>query len=90
MVVLYLCICIGGDWNCVYDLAPANRNQDILNMNSLPNPNNGKSLSTLCDKFDIGDPFRILNPYAKEYSYIPFELLELTAQDWTFFLSPIP
>ena len=79
-------ICLGGDWNCVYDLAPANRNQDILNMNSLPNPNNGKSLSTLCDKFDIGDPFRILNPYAKEYSYIPFGTVRTNRSRLDFFL----
>jgi hypothetical protein len=40
-------------------------------MITLPNPANSKNLNKLCRDFQLTDPFRVLWPERKDYSYIP-------------------
>jgi exonuclease III len=64
-------IVVGGDWNTTYSGLPLAANPDIINMASLPNHPNCKSLSALCRNKKLIDPFRMLWPDRLDYSYTP-------------------
>jgi len=63
---------IGGDWNTVLDSQPIPQNIDVINMVSIPNPVNGNLLRDLCANHSMSDPFRVLYPNKKDYTYSPF------------------
>jgi hypothetical protein len=63
---------IGGDWNTVLDPQPIPQNIDVLNMVSIPNPVNGNLLREMCANHSMSDPFRVLYPNKKDYTYSPF------------------
>jgi hypothetical protein len=63
---------IGGDWNTVLDSQPSPQNIDILNMVSIPNPINSNLLREMCANHNMYDPYRVLYPNKKDYTYTPF------------------
>ena len=63
---------VGGDWNTTWDKGPAINNIDTLEMVSVPNPVNSGLLGTLCGNHSLTDPFRILHPMKRDFSYSPF------------------
>jgi len=63
---------MGGDWNAVFSCLPLAGNNDVLNMNALPNPSNSKKIKDLCATLKLTDPYRILYPLRNEYSYAPW------------------
>jgi hypothetical protein len=63
---------IGGDWNTVLDSQPIPQNIDILNMVSIPNPVNSNLLREMCTNHNMSDPYRVLYPNKKDYTYTPF------------------
>jgi exonuclease III len=65
-------VVVGGDWNTTWDSSPINSNIDTLNMAGLPNPQNCLSLLRICEKLKLTDPYRILYPNDKDYTYHPF------------------
>jgi exonuclease III len=63
---------IGGDWNTVLDPQPILQNIDVINMVSIPNPVNANLLREVCENHSMSDPFRVLYPNKRDYTYSPF------------------
>ncbi len=63
---------IGGDWNTVLDPLPVQHNIDVINMAAVPNPANSNLLREMCEAKDLCDPYRVLYPTKRDYSYTPF------------------
>jgi hypothetical protein len=55
-------------------------------MNTLPNPANSKNLNKLCRDFQLTDPFMILWPERKDYSYIPRDVTKKNRSRIDFFV----
>jgi len=64
-------IILGGDWNPTYSNMAVRDNPDVLFMQSIPSRIRSDLLLDLCGDLDLSDPFRILNPEVREFSYIP-------------------
>jgi exonuclease III len=64
-------VLLAGDWNLTPSALPLNLNPDVLNMKKLPNEQHSKLLQGLQLKFSLVDPFRILHPNRKDFSYLP-------------------
>jgi exonuclease III len=79
-------IVMGGDWNTCYCTFAIPNNIDVVNMINLPNPPNSKSLSKLCRKYKLVDPFRILWPQRKDYSYVPRDVTKINRSRLDFFV----
>ena len=75
-----------GDWNCTFSSLPANLNPDILNSNSLPNIRHTINMNTMCNNIGLNDPFRVLNPNRKEFTYVPRDPLRRNRSRLDFFL----
>ncbi len=54
-------------------------------MASVPNLQNSLTLSRLCDRFNLTDPFRIINPDSRNFSYQPFGHVRLNRSRIDFF-----
>jgi hypothetical protein len=79
-------IVMGGDWNTCYCTLAIPNNIDVVNMINLPNPPNSKSLSKLCRKYKLVDPFRLLWPERKDYSYVPRDVTKINRSRLDFFV----
>jgi len=77
---------IGGDWNTVLDPQPVQYNIDILNMTAIPNPVNSGLLRDMCTQYNLSDPFRVLYPNKKDYTYSPFGDIRRNRSRLDFFL----
>ena len=62
---------IGGDWNATYSSNPIETNIDCYNMQQLPNLRHTLLLIDICNAFAFQDPYRLLNPNRKDYTYVP-------------------
>jgi len=62
---------IGGDWNLTLDDSPVDTNLDCLNMQNLPSKKRTDRLLNLCSKFALFDPYRMLYPDKREFTYVP-------------------
>jgi len=78
-------VIIGGDWNTVWDDSPINRNIDVFSMAAIPNPQNSSFLHLMCNNYNLIDPFRILYPEKRDYSYQPFGTLRNNRSRLDFF-----
>jgi exonuclease III len=65
-------VILGGDWNVTWSNSGPEDNIDISGMVRTPNFTNGNLLKNLANDFELTDPFRILYPDRKCYSYVPF------------------
>jgi exonuclease III len=77
---------IGGDWNTVLDPQPVQYNIDILNMAAIPNAVNSGLLRDMCTHHNLSDPFRVLYPNKKDYTYSPFGDIQRNRSRLDFFL----
>jgi exonuclease III len=64
-------VVMGGDWNCTYSCSNDESNRDILNMRSPPNVRHSRLLNTLCEEFEMSDPFRVKNANRQDFTYQP-------------------
>jgi exonuclease III len=79
-------VVLGGDWNTTFCSSPLASNPDVINMQSLPNSANSKSLNKLCRDFKLTDPFRILWPDRTDYTYIPRDVTRQNSSRIDFFV----
>ena len=79
-------IIIGGDWNCTWDSSNVELNLDVFNMAAVPNLQNSQSLQQLCATLDLCDPYRILYPNKRDYTYRPFGNLRVNRSRLDFFV----
>jgi exonuclease III len=77
---------IGGDWNTVLDPQPVQSNIDVNNMAAIPNAVNSGLLREMCTSHNLSDPFRVLYPNKKDYSYTPFGDIRRNRSRLNFFL----
>jgi exonuclease III len=64
-------IVLGGDWNMTVSTLDNNFNIDTLNMQSPPSVFRSRLLYDLCSTWNLTDPFRVLHPDVRDYTYIP-------------------
>jgi exonuclease III len=79
-------IVLGGDWNTTFDRRPVVDNIDTFQMAGLPNPKNSELLEQLCRSFSLHDPYRVLFPTRKDYTYSPFGTIRLNRSRLDFFI----
>ena len=65
-------IIMAGDWNCTYSTSRVELNYDCFNMLELPNVRHSRYLEHLCEELSVEDPYRVLHPVRRDYSYSPF------------------
>lgn len=64
-------IVLGGDWNLTFDVSPVKQNIDCLKMQDLPSKPRSERLRNLCRVLKLHDPFRVLHPNNREFTYVP-------------------
>ena len=79
-------VILGGDWNTTVSNLPANINPDVFRMNSIPSLVRSNWLADTMERFNLLDPFRLLSPTHRDYSYHPFGLLRNNRSRIDFFL----
>jgi exonuclease III len=79
-------ILIGGDFNCTVSADPVDNNPDCFNMASLPNYRHTVYLNEFCEALNLVDPFRLLHPTLKKYSYKPYGNMRKNRSRIDFFL----
>jgi exonuclease III len=62
---------IGGDFNATYSNLGVNENPDVLFMRNIPSRIRSDRVVEMCRVLEMSDPFRTLNPDAKEFTYTP-------------------
>jgi hypothetical protein len=65
-------VIIGGDWNVTWCNMDPLDNIDVSGMVRAPNMANGRLLKELAERHGLTDPFRIMYPTKKSFSYSPF------------------
>jgi len=80
-------IICGGDWNATFSCLPVAENLDILNMEDVPNINHSRKIRELCREFNLTDPYRVINPNKKEFSYAPWGNIRNNRSRLDFFLA---
>jgi len=79
-------IILGGDWNCTWDLSPSEINLDVVNMVNIPSRARSLKIHEICNEFGLCDPFRMLYPTKREYTYFPAALEHNNRSRLDFFL----
>jgi len=79
-------VVLGGDWNLTWDNSDPDHNIDIVNMAGLPSRRRSDRLIALAERFSLTDPFRILHPNKKEYTYVPTSVNMINRSRLDFFL----
>ena len=64
-------IIVGGDWNCTYSCANDESNLDIINMRAPPNVRHSNLLKSVCEEFELSDPYRVKNANRRDFTYQP-------------------
>ncbi len=77
---------MGGDWNATWDRSIVTSNIDVFQMAGLPNAKNSEYLENLANEFSLTDPFRILYPDKRDYTYSPFGSVRLNRSRLDFFV----
>jgi exonuclease III len=79
-------VILGGDFNATWDESRVNSNIDVVNMVDIPSRIRTVRLKEIADEIGLTDPFRILYPNKKEYTYIPSALNNMNRSRIDFFL----
>jgi exonuclease III len=79
-------IVIGGDWNATPSCLPVHTNLDVCFMQDVPNATHSKKIRGICNDFELCDPFRVLYPNLREFSYSPWGNLRKNRSRIDFFL----
>jgi len=77
---------LGGDWNLTLDDSPVNENMDCFNMQNIPSKKRSEMALQMCKKLSLVDPFRMLYPNRREFTYVPNDPLLLNRSRLDFFL----
>jgi hypothetical protein len=77
---------IGGDWNATYSNLSVEENPDVIFMRSLPSKVRSDFILDMCRNRSLSDPFRTLNPDAREFTYNPSGQLRKNRSRIDFFL----
>ncbi len=77
---------LGGDWNATWDNSDVNLNMDVLNMANIPSRIRSNRIGALSRKFELTDPFRILNPTKVDFTYVPNAVANTNRSRIDFFL----
>ena len=62
---------LGGDWNATFSCLPVGENPDVLFMRQVPSIIRSRHVRDLCERYDLTDPFRLLHPDVRDFSYNP-------------------
>jgi len=62
---------LGGDWNATFCNTPGPDNIDIYRMANMPSLYRSEQIELLCNNFNLSDPFRILHPDSREFTFRP-------------------
>jgi len=62
---------IGGDWNATYSTDPTPQNIDIFRMQGPPSIFRSEGIADLCTTYSLSDPFRILHPDMRDFTFRP-------------------
>jgi exonuclease III len=62
---------IGGDWNCTLSPDDVRTNIDCLIMANIPNRTHTVLLNEMCERLGLADPYRLLYPIKRDYTYVP-------------------
>jgi exonuclease III len=79
-------IVMGGDWNTVLDNNSPDSNIDLLNMSGIPNPPNSCKLNSIIRARGLVDPYRMLHPTRRDFTYSPFGTIRRNKSRLDFFL----
>jgi exonuclease III len=85
-ILAYNNIILGGDFNCTPSPENIATNPDCANMQNIPNYRHSMYVNELCDALDLVDPFRLLWPDKKKFSYKPFGQIRKNRSRIDFFL----
>jgi len=77
---------VGGDWNATLDGSNVHTNLDVINMRNIPSILRTNKVKNLCREFSLVDPFRLIYPNKKEYTFIPTSINEHNRSRLDFFL----
>ena len=64
-------IILGGDLNATWDNQNVNDNLDVHSMQNIPSIFRTNKIRSLCNIFNLVDPFRALYPNKKDFTYVP-------------------
>jgi exonuclease III len=64
-------VILAGDWNATFSNLGIDINPDCHNMRQVPNLRHTELISDMCNRLNLVEPFRALNPTLREYTYIP-------------------
>ncbi len=79
-------IILGGDWNCTFDNKNVDENIDVLNMVNIPSLRRSNRVLELCTALDLTDPYRIIYPFTKEFTFTPHGVDQINRSKLDFFL----
>jgi exonuclease III len=80
-------IIIGGDFNATFSPERVQSNIDCHNMTDVPNFRHSAYINDFCDALQLTDPYRLLYPTKREYSYRPFGTQRKNRSRIDFFLA---
>jgi exonuclease III len=78
---------LGGDLNATGCGDDVRFNPDVMFMRSIPSRFRSEQVAALCEELDLADPFRALNPDAREFTYYPSGTIRKNRSRIDFFLS---
>jgi exonuclease III len=78
---------LGGDWNTTPSSLPAAENPDIFSMANIPSKGRSEGVEALCNNFDLSDPYRVLDPETRDYTYVPSGVVRRNRSHIDFFLA---
>jgi exonuclease III len=79
-------VVLGGDWNLTMDPRAPVDNLDVVNMANIPSRQRSMAANKMCDALDLEDAYRILNPNAREFTYVPNAAANINRSRIDFFL----
>jgi exonuclease III len=79
-------IIMGGDWNTVWDRNPIATNIDTFHMANIPNAKNSELLENMASEFGLFDPYRVMYPSKRSFTYSPYGRVRLNRSRLDFFV----
>ena len=77
---------MGGDFNATYDCSDVNINIDVLNMVNIPSSRRSNRIKVMCTNLSLIDPYRLLYPNTRDYTFTPMGENQLNRSRLDFFL----
>ncbi len=79
-------VILGGDFNATFDNKSVEENIDVLNMANIPSLRRSNRILDMCAALDLTDPYRIIYPLTKEFTFTPHGAEQLNRSRLDFFL----